>query len=385
MVVNEQKTLEDTVAGHYRQTYSSEPLMVFSPGRINLIGEHTDYNMGLVFPAAIDLGIAMAIGLSNTPYCEITALDESEVLQFHCDHLQISPQGEWQNYVLGVVAQLRKTGHKLQAFQMCFGGNLPQGSGMSSSAALENALVFSLNELFDLQLSREEMIYIAQAAEHEYVGVQCGIMDQYASMFGVAQHALLLHCKTMEVETVKMDLQEHVLVVVNSHVKHSLAESSYNDRRAACERVAAHIGVAFLSDTSLDYLQAYKAQLDSEDYQKARFVLEENQRVLAARSAIEAKDWPLLGTLLYASHQGLKVLYEVSCEEIDFLVDTAKTIDGVLGSRMMGGGFGGSTISLVHRDAVATFSNRLKHAYQNRFNLDCTMYPVKIGDGTRKL
>ena len=367
----------------FQETFKTEPLMIFSPGRINIIGEHTDYNDGFVFPAAVDKGILAAIGKSNSNSSSIAlAVDKNEIVKIYLDDLKPSAEGSWENYVLGVVAEIKNRSKTIGNFNIAFGGDIPGGAGMSSSAALENSVVFGLNELFQLGLSKEEMILISQKAEHNYVGVKCGIMDQYASMFGIENHALLLDCRTVKSKPFKIDFKDHELMLINTNVKHSLSDSAYNDRRSVCESIASMLKVKALRDATEYDLETIKDQVTPENYQKALYVLQENERAVKASKAMEASDLKTLGTLIYASHNGLQHQYKVSCEELDFLVEQAKLNGHVLGARMMGGGFGGCTINLIAKTATASFKTFVSEAYKNKFNKDCSIYSVKLSNGT---
>ncbi|MBT8376167.1 MAG: galactokinase, partial [Bacteroidia bacterium] len=296
------KSLVKQVKQNYRARFKSEFKVVCSPGRINLIGEHTDYNEGFVFPAAINKGIVLAIGKSNTNKSLAIALDLNETHEFKTDITQPIDGGEWRNYVIGVVAEIQKKGCTIGNFNCVFSGNIPPGSGMSSSAALENSFVFGLNALYDLNLSNKEMIFISQQAEHNYAGVQCGIMDQYASMFGVAKSALLLDCRTLDAKPYKLNFKNYKLILINTNVKHKLTESAYNQRRAVCEKIALTLGKKALRDVSFNELESIKLKLDYEDYLKALYVLEENKRVLKFSEAITKADLNELGQLFYRSH-----------------------------------------------------------------------------------
>lgn len=378
-------TIQEKVKTYYNNLFDKNFIRVFSPGRINLIGEHTDYNEGFVFPAAIDKGIYVAMGKSGSDQCEVHALDMEESHAFSTNNLKIDQRGNWRNYVVGVVAEIAKIQGKLNGFNAVFSGNIPNGSGLSSSAALENSMVFGLNELFDLNLKKEEMILISQRAEHHYVGVKCGIMDQYASMFGQKNKVLLLDCRTITSKPFTIDLQDYELVLINTNVKHNLSESAYNDRRAVCEKVAAMLNVRALRDANENDLIAIESKLSEENYQKALYVIRENKRVIMASEALKKNDLKALGSLLFETHKGLKDQYQVSCKELDYLVDLAKEDDGVIGARMMGGGFGGCTINIVHRDSIKSFIANISKAYLKKFNIECSVYFVNLVDGTHLL
>ncbi|MBU3012731.1 galactokinase [Polaribacter vadi] len=366
----------------FLKTFNLEPMLVFSPGRINIIGEHTDYNGGFVFPAAVDKGIAAAIQKSDTGSCTAIAMDLDSTIHFELDKLKPSKEGSWENYVFGVVAEIQNRSKIIGDFNIIFKGNIPGGAGMSSSAALENSVVFGLNELFDLGLTKHEMILISQKAEHNYVGVNCGIMDQYASMFGIKDHALHLDCRTVESKPYKIDFKEHQLMLINTNVKHSLSDSAYNDRRSACESISELLGVEALRDATEEVLETVIDKVTPTNYQKALYVIQENARTIKAAKAIENNDLELLGSLIYQSHAGLSDQYKVSCEELDFLVAQAKKNKHVLGARMMGGGFGGCTINLIAKTEAKVFAETASKAYKNKFDKDCSVYFIELSEGT---
>jgi len=377
------KKLIKEVRKSFKEHFKTKPFMVFSPGRINLIGEHTDFNEGFVFPAAINKGIALAINKNHANMCRVYALNKDEIHEFALTDIQPLKNGTWKNYILGVVSEIQKKGHVLGNFNAVFAGNVPGGAGMSSSAALENSFVFGLNELFNLRLSRHEMILISQKAEHNYAGVKCGIMDQYASMFGVKKSALLLDCRTLESKRFKIDFGKYKLLLINSNVKHDLSESAYNDRRTVCEKVAKKLNIPALRDASKEDLGNLKNDITEEDYQKAMYIIEENERVKLFANAIQEDDLKTLGKLIYQSHDGLSNQYKVSCVELDFLVEKTKANPDILGARMMGGGFGGCTINLIKKRAIEKFSEEISKAYKMEFNHNCSIYSVKLSDGTR--
>ncbi len=369
------------VRDHFLEHFQTSPIVVFAPGRINLIGEHTDYNLGYVLPAAIDKGIVMALQQSKRPISMATALDMEETHSFHLNSLKPISNGRWQNYIMGVVDEIQKKGKKLGPFNMVFTGDIPPGAGLSSSAALENALVLGLNELFQLGLTKKEMVYISLAAENNFVGVQCGIMDQYASMFGQKDCALFLDCKTLESEAIPILSNAFDVLLLDTKVTHSLADSAYNDRREVCFKVAQQMGVPSLRDLNLQTLLENKTQFSKDVFQKALFILEENKRVIDAVAALKNNDLRTFGSLLFQSHAGLQNQYKVSCEELDFLVSLAHKYEAVLGARMMGGGFGGCTINLVAKGHSASFIKKISQAYSKAFNRSLTPIVVAIGSG----
>ena len=370
------------VDSSFKKQFKTEPLIIFSPGRINLIGEHTDYNDGFVFPAAINKGIALAIQKSDSNLSKVFALDKDETYEFGLDTIKPLKNGDWRNYILGVVAELQLLGKNIGNFNGVFAGNIPGGAGMSSSAALENSFVYGLNDLFDLELSKQEMILVSQKAEHNYAGVKCGIMDQYASMFGIENSALLLDCRTVTSQPYKIDFKDYELMLINSNVKHDLAETAYNDRRAVCEKVSELLGIVALRDASIADLDSIKNDISDADYQKASYVIEENNRVMHFAEAIEKDDLQTLGDLLFQSHNGLSNKYKVSCEELDFLVEKAQESPDVIGARMMGGGFGGCTINLVLKTGVEAFKKEVSQHFKDEFGRACSVYEVKLSQGT---
>ncbi|QXP64149.1 galactokinase [Polaribacter sp. HaHaR_3_91] len=375
-------TLIKDVKETFIKEFKTEPLLIFSPGRINIIGEHTDYNDGFVFPAAVNKGIAAAIQKTDANNSTAIALDLDSTIKFELDKIKPSKEGSWENYVFGVVAEIQNKNKVIGNFNIIFKGNIPGGAGMSSSAALENSVVFGLNELFDLGLTKHEMILISQKAEHNYVGVNCGIMDQYASMFGIKDHALHLDCRTVESNPYKIDFENHQLMLINTNVKHSLSDSAYNDRRSACESVSELLNIKALRDATEADLETVADKVTPANYQKTLFVIQENNRTIKAAKAIEDNNLELLGALIYQSHEGLSNQYKVSCDELDFLVAQAKKNKHVLGARMMGGGFGGCTINLIDKSEAKAFAETASEAYKNEFNNECSVYFIELSEGT---
>ena len=377
------KKLVNKVKNSFKVQFKTKPLIVFSPGRINLIGEHTDYNDGFAFPAAINKGIALAISKSALNVSSVYAINKEELYEFTTENIKPILDGGWRNYVLGVVAELQNLGKKLGNFNSVFAGNIPGGAGMSSSAALENSFVYGLNDLFELGLTKNEMILVSQKAEHNFAGVKCGIMDQYASMFGVKKSALLLDCRTIESKPYKIDFKEYKLMLINTNVKHDLSESAYNDRREVCEKISSLLQISALRDASKENLDELIGKISDEEYQKALYIINENNRVKQFSEAINKDDIAALGNLLYQSHEGLSTKYKVSCEELDFLVDSAKECPNVLGARMMGGGFGGCTINLVKKHEFKVFKKDIARKFRNKFKKECSAYSVKLSKGTK--
>lgn len=374
--------IKQKVASVFENNYGQQPLMVFSPGRLNIIGEHTDYNDGFVFPAAIDKGIYAAFGRSDSALCKVTALDMKESYEFTLDKVTPLENGDWRNYILGVVYGILDSGRNLTPFHLVFGGDIPEGAGLSSSAALENSIIFGLNELFQLGFSKEEMILISQKAEHNFVGVKCGIMDQFASMFGQKSKALLLDCRSISAKAFTIDLQEYQILLINTNVKHSLSDSAYNKRRAVCEKVASLLHVKALRDVNAMELTCIREQITAEQYQMALYVIQENERAQKAGIAMQENNISALGQLMYGSHHGLQHQYKVSCDELDFLVNLAKLNPDIAGSRMMGGGFGGCTINIIKKYAVRNYAKKTAAAYLQKFKRKCTVYEVSLSQGT---
>lgn len=375
-------TLINNVKNTFIRTFKTDPLLIFSPGRINIIGEHTDYNKGFVFPAAINKGIVAAIQKSELDFSTAYALDLDGKVEFNLDKLKPLKEGRWENYVFGVVHEIQNKNKLIGNFNLVFKGNIPSGAGMSSSAALENSIVFGLNELFDLELSKHDMILISQKAEHNFVGVKCGIMDQYASMFGLKNHALLLDCRTIESQPYEIDFKDYQLMLINTNVKHSLSDTEYNDRRSACKSISKLLSVKALRDATEADLEKIIDKVTPANYQKALYVIQENSRTLKAAKAIEYGDLETLGSLIYQSHNGLSNQYKVSCHELDFLVDQAKANPNILGARMMGGGFGGCTINLIAKTQAEAFAEKVSKAYHREFNKTCSVYFIEISEGT---
>ncbi len=374
----------------YNQKFGAEsPEVYTSPGRVNLIGEHTDYNGSFVFPGAIDKGIIAAITLNGTNKVRAYAADLDEFSEFGFNEEDLPKEG-WAKYIFGVCREIIKRGNKLQGFDTAFAGDVPLGAGMSSSAALESTFGFALNDMLNLGIDKFELARIGQATEHNYVGVKCGIMDQFISLFGKKDNLIRLDTKSMEYEYFPFKPEGYKLVLVDTLVKHELASSAYNKRRESCEHAAKAIhdngnpDVKFLRDASMEQLNAVKDKISAEDYMRAKYVIEETQRVYDVSEALEKGDYETVGDRMYKTHHGMSKLYEVSCEELDFLNDVARKC-GVTGSRVMGGGFGGCTINLVKTELYNHFIEEAKKQYKSKFNIEPKIYDVVISDGARKL
>lgn len=377
--------MKNRVSQKFVELYGEGATLYTSPGRINLIGEHTDYNGGFVFPGAVDKGIVAAIRLNGTDKVRAFALDLNESAEFGLNE-QDKPAQSWACYIFGVCREIIKRGGVIGGFDTVFAGDVPLGAGMSSSAALESTFAFALNQLYNLGIEKFELARIGQSTEHNYCGVKCGIMDQFASVHGKAGHLMRLDCRSMEYSYFPFDPTKHGyrLMLVNSCVKHELVGSPYNDRRASCERVAAVLGQEFLRGATMEQLESIKDQISEEDYLRARYVIGEEQRVLDVCDALERDDYQTVGERMYQTHWGMSRDYEVSCEELDFLVTIAEQC-GVTGSRIMGGGFGGCTINLVKEELYDNFVKTVTEQFAEKYGHKPEIYPVVISDGSRIL
>ena len=377
--------MKNRVSEKFAEVYGEGATLFASPGRINLIGEHTDYNGGFVFPGAVDKGIIAAIRLNGTDKVRAFALDLNESAEFGLNE-EDKPAQSWACYIFGVCREIQKRGGVIGGFDTVFAGDVPLGAGMSSSAALESTFAFALNTLYNLGIEKFELARIGQSTEHNYCGVKCGIMDQFASVHGKAGHLMRLDCRSMEFSYFPFDPTKHGyrLMLVNSCVKHELVGSPYNDRRASCERVAAVLGQEFLRGATMEQLEAIKDQISEEDYLRARYVIGEEKRVLDVCEALERDDYETVGERMYETHWGMSKDYEVSCEELDFLATVAKEC-GVSGSRIMGGGFGGCTINLVKEELYDNFVATVTERFKEKYGHEPKIYPVVISDGSRVL
>jgi len=372
----------------FAERFGQEGVVYTSPGRVNLIGEHTDYNGGYVFPGAIDKGIYACIRLNGTDKVRAYSIDKEEYREFGMNE-EDHPHLHWANYIFGVCREIIKRGYKLEGFDTVFFGNVPIGAGMSSSAALESTIAFALNDLLNLNIDKFELARIGQATEHNYVGVKCGIMDQFASLFGKAGHLMRLNCATMEFEYFPFNPKGYKVVLLDTVVKHSLASSAYNRRRESCENACVHIAakhpeVKYLSDATMAMLNEIDVEIPAEDYMRAEYVIGEKQRVLDVCDALEKGDYETVGDRMYGTHYGMSKLYEVSCDELDYLNYIAKEC-GVTGSRVMGGGFGGCTINLVKEELYDKFIAMAKEKFNAKFGHEPKVYDVVISDGARRL
>ena len=377
--------LPSQLGASFQSAFHTDPLLICSPGRVNLIGEHTDYNEGFVLPAAIDKAIYLAVSPRSDNELHFVAHDLNETYQGSLS--TITPTHTWADYLLGVVAQFQIAGYSVGGFNCVFGGTIPMGAGLSSSAALENGVGFALNELYSAGLDRVTMLKLSQRAENEFVGAKVGIMDMFASMMGKADHVIKLDCRSLEYTYAPLLMEGISIVLCDSRVEHSLVTSEYNTRRAQCEA-----GVRFLQtfyptikslrDVTMPMLDAHLRDTEPLIYRRCAYVVQENERLLNGVVALEANDIDTFGQLMYGSHEGLSHWYEVSCPELDILVDIARQQPGVLGARMMGGGFGGCTINLVREDALKAFADLIIKQYKAQTGKDTYIHICKIQNGT---
>lgn len=376
--------MKEQLESVFKARFTETPRVYSAAGRINLIGEHTDYNDGYVFPGAIDKVIMAAIAPNGTDRVNVVAADLNEETSFGLNE-EDAPAEQWARYIFGVAREIIKRGGKVGGFDAVFGGNVPLGAGLSSSAALESCFAFALNDIFnDNAIDKFELARIGQSTEHNYCGVNCGIMDQFASIFGKEGQLVRLDCRSMEHEYYPFKPEGYSLVLIDSRVKHELKDSPYNRRRESCERVAAALGMKTLRDATMEGLEAVKDRISDEDYHRARFVIGEKERVLAVCDALKRGDYETVGEMMYKTHEGLSGDYEVSCEELDFLNDIARKT-GVTGSRIMGGGFGGCTINLVKDELVDNFVKTARDEFEARYGHAPEVYDVVISDGARRL
>lgn len=369
----------------FAEKFGTAPRLFFSPGRINLIGEHIDYNAGFVMPAAVDKGIWYAVAPNNTDILNFYSFDESE--EYSVSRFDVKRDIGWRNYVLGVVDQAIKKNLPLQGFDCVFGGNLPVGAGMSSSAAVECGLLFALNEIFQFELSRVDIALMAQKAEHTFPRVMCGIMDQYANMMGKRDNVILLDCLTLEHTYLPLELQEYSLVLINSKVEHALTGGEYNQRREQCregfEILSAHMpDIKTFREVKPADVEKLKDKMSEVVFNRCLFVTQETERTQKAATLLKNHELEAFGQLMFDTHEGLSKLYEVSLPELDFLVDKAKAHPGIIGSRLMGGGFGGCTINLIKKEGWNDIVDKIVKEYKQKLNIDAEVYEVAVGDGT---
>ena len=376
--------LKKKVSEAFASHFGGEGTLYASAGRINLIGEHTDYNGGFVFPGAIDKVIMADIRPNGTDKVNLYSIDLNESSTFGLNE-EDAPAQQWARYVFGVCRETIKRGGSVKGFDAVFAGNVPLGAGLSSSAALESCFAFALNDLFNNNsIDKFELAKIGQSTEHNYCGVNCGIMDQFASVYGKKDCLIRLDCRSLEFEYFPFKIDGYRLVLVDSVVKHELVDSPYNKRRQSCENVAHRLGIDTLRDADMNMLDSIKDEISAEDYMRAKFVIEEKERVLDVCDALNRGDIETVGRLMYETHRGLSKDYEVSCEELDYLNDIAREC-GVTGSRIMGGGFGGCTINLVSDSLYDNFISTVTAKFNERYGHQPKIYDVVISDGARRV
>jgi len=371
----------------FQETFGNAPeKIVLSPGRINIIGEHIDYNDGYVLPAAIDKIICFAFAKNNSKKSKIVAIDLNEEFEVDLTQEIVLSKVVWTNYISGVIKQLQDKGFLFDGFNCVFSSNIPVGSGLSSSAALECGTIFGIKELFDLSIPKVDIALMGQKAEH-WVGINCGIMDQFSSVMGLENKVIKIDCKTLEYEYHNADFNDYSLILFDSNVKHSLMTSAYNERRQQCEEGIAIVKANFpeiksFRDCNEQTIIGLKDKMSHDVFRRSLFVVKEINRVIQACEALDNGNIELLGELMFATHEGLSKDYEVSCQELDLLVDLAKAETAVIGSRLMGGGFGGCTINLVKKRHEQSIKDKFSRLYKEAFNIELKIYDVKIGNGT---
>ncbi len=370
--------ISKSIADKFKNIYDARPLVIRSPGRVNIIGEHTDYNEGYVLPAAIDKAIYIAISKRDDELIRLFSAEFNDVFEGKLSTVEKSEK-YWANYILGILNQLQIRGHELQGFNIVMGGDVPIGAGLSSSAAIECATAFALNELFHLNIDKLNLVKMAQLAEHSFAGVKVGIMDMFASMFSKKDSVIKLDCRSLDFEYVPLKMEGIKILLLNTNVKHSLASSEYNTRRQQCEKgveyVKSHFSeVESLRDVTIEMLDQFVAPKDEIIYRRCKYVVEENIRLLAGCDDLKKGDIAALGRKMFQTHNGLSKQYEVSCKELDFLVDHVKNNPAVLGARMMGGGFGGCTINLVKEEAINNIIKEVSESYKSAILFDISFF-----------
>lgn len=387
MTINQQ--LKEKVLQDFQKNFDCTPMIFRSPGRVNIIGEHTDYNNGFVLPAAIDKAIYVAVSPRSDETIKLYSGEFDKSFETSLSELKPTKEG-WPNYILGVADQLIKRGYAIKGFNLAIDGDVPIGSGLSSSAAVECATAFALNEIFGLGIGKKDLAFIGQKAEHTFAGVMCGIMDQFASVFGKKDHVIKLDCQSLDYEYVPLKLEGYKILLLNTNVKHSLASSEYNSRRAQCEQGVAwvkehHPEVNSLRDVNMEMLHQYVEPKDTLIYQRCKYVVEEKERLLTGCEDLKKGDLKSLGKKMFQTHDGLSREYEVSCKELDFLVDAVRNNPDVVGARMMGGGFGGCTINIVKEEAIESLVKTLGESYQKNMGKELTAYIAQVEDGTSQV
>lgn len=384
MAINQQ--MKEKVLQDFKKNFGGEPIIVRSPGRVNIIGEHTDYNNGFVLPAAIDKAIYVAVSPRNDEQIKLYSGEFDKSFDTSLTKLKPTKEG-WPNYILGVADQLMKRGYAIKGFNLAIDGDVPIGSGLSSSAAVECATAFALDEIFKLGISKKDLAFIGQKAEHTFAGVMCGIMDQFASVFGKKDHVIKLDCQSLDYEYVPLKLEGYKILLLNTNVKHSLASSEYNTRRAQCEQGVAwikerHPEVNSLRDADMEMLHKYVQPKDALIYKRCKYVVEEKERLLTGCEDLKKGDLKSLGRKMFQTHDGLSKEYEVSCKELDFLVDAVRNNPDIVGARMMGGGFGGCSINIVKEEAIDPLVKSIGESYEKNMGKELTAYIAQVEEGT---
>ena len=375
------------IQSKFQQIFKKEPMIIRAPGRINLIGEHTDYNDGFVMPAAVDKEMFFGISPSSDRRSVIFSIKYNEQFEVDLDDPKPVEKPAWANYLLGVLFQFGENGYPVKPFYCVFGGNIPLGAGMSSSAALECGFAFALSEMNMHNVPKLQMVKMAQWSEHHFVGVKCGIMDQFASVMGKTGNVIVLDCRSVTHRYAPLDLKEYGIILLDTRVKHSLVDSAYNQRRMECESGVKQLQTQYpevksLRDVTVEMLEEHQGRFEAGVYHRCLYVVQEILRVQAASADLDGGDLKSFGEKMFETHEGLSLLYEVSCKELDFLVERARKFKGVLGARMMGGGFGGCTINLVSNSLAESFITQMTTEYKLAFNIDMAAYRVKVVDGT---
>jgi galactokinase len=377
---------QDTTA-FFKEKFGNVPdKIVLSPGRINIIGEHIDYNDGYVLPAAIDKIICFAFEKNNSNTAKIQAIDLNESVVIDVTKEEIVSEIVWTNYLRGILFQLKLKGYKIGGFNCAFSSNIPIGSGLSSSAALECGFLFGINEMFNLGIKSIDMALMGQSAEH-WVGINCGIMDQFSSVMGLENKVIKIDCRTLDYTYHDADFVDYSLILFDSNVTHSLFTSEYNNRRIECNEGLSIIKenypeIESFRDCDVDHLTNLKSKMSDNVFRRSLYVIKEIKRVIQACAALDKGDIKTLGKLMFETHDGLSKDYEVSCAELDYLVDLAKAEEDVIGSRLMGGGFGGCTITLVKKGSENAIKEKFTKLYADQFNIELKIYDVKISNGT---
>lgn len=378
--------IKDNLVSRFKTLYNANPEMFFSPGRVNLIGEHTDYNNGFVMPFAINKGTFIAITKRDDNIINVYSENLDDSASFNIDDIKQVLSNTWQNYIKGTINIIKEEfSADIKGADIYIFSDLPFGAGLSSSASLNTAIAYAYNEIYKLNISKLNLAKIAQKVEHDYIGTKCGLMDQMACIFSQKNSATMIDCNNDNYTNIPFELDEVSILIADTNIKHNLAESAYNKRRQVCENVAKFNNIKSLRELDTQKLEHTKANFVEEDYKLALHVFTENQRVIDATKAMQSKDWQSLGKLMYQSHNSLKNDYKVSCDELDYLVDLSREFDGVYGGRMTGGGFGGSTIHLLPSKIVKEYSNHLEKNYYAKFNIRPNFYISKACQGTHKI